>query len=255
MGDQQASLFGHGCLETGTAKATYGTGCFFLVNQGEKLPEGTGHSLIDTLCRGTGGRTAYALEGSIFAAGSVLTWLVEQLGLAETPASTDTIARQVASTNGVYFVPALTGLGPPYWDSDARAGFLGITTGTTKAHVVRAALESIAYRVRDLVEIAEGHLGRTLSMLQADGGVSQNNFLMQFQADILGIPVVRSHNTDTTALGAALLAGQSVGLWDETQVNRLIRPGRRYEPTMSPQERDRLYQGWKESVCRVLKHG
>ncbi|HVY61647.1 MAG TPA: FGGY-family carbohydrate kinase, partial [Planctomycetota bacterium] len=252
-GDQQAALFGQGCFEPGTSKNTYGTGCFALVNCGpERPPDPKG--LVTTLACDGNGRPVYALEGSVFIAGAVVQWLRDGLGLIATAAETEAIARSVPDTAGAYFVPAFVGLGAPYWDMDARGAITGLTRGTRRAHLVRAALESIAYQTRDLVEALEASAGRPIPELRVDGGATANDLLLEFQADILGKPLLRPPNTESTALGAAFLAGLAVGFWESAaQVSELLKGGhRRFEPRMPADRREALYAGWKAAVKRVL---
>ena len=250
-GDQQAALFGQGCFEKGLAKNTYGTGCFMLTYLGDKFVQSRS-GLITTLACDPQGKPAYALEGSIFITGAAIQWLRDQLKVIAKAAETEAIARSVPDTNGVYFVPAFVGLGAPYWDMAARGAVLGLTRGANKNHIVRAALESIAYQTRDLALAMEQDLGAKVKELRVDGGASKNNFLMQFQADILGVPVNRPKMVETTALGAGYLAGIAVGLWkDAGVVNRLRKTDAVFKPKMKPQERARLYAGWLEAVGRV----
>ncbi len=214
-GDQQAALFGQGCTAPGTAKNTYGTGCFLL-----SITDGLVHShngLLTTIACSETGKPVYALEGSVFIAGAVVQWLRDELGMIKNSAETEELARKVEDTNGVYIVPAFVGLGAPYWDMHARGGILGITRGANRAHIVRAALESIAYQARDLVEVVNAESGKKLSTLMVDGGAAKNDFLMQFQADMLGIPVDRPKMTETTAAGAAFLAGLGSNFWGSAQ--------------------------------------
>jgi glycerol kinase len=252
-GDQQAALFGQGCVRPGTSKNTYGTGCFALVNCGaERPPEPRG--IVTTIACDARGAPAYALEGSVFVAGAVVQWLRDGLGIITTAAETEALARSVADTGGVYLVPAFVGLGAPYWDMEARGALLGITRGTTRAHVVRAALEGICYETRDLVEALEAAGGRAIPALRVDGGAVKNDFLLQFQADVLGKPIVRPRDVETTALGAGLLAGLASGFWRGfEEIEPLLGAGeRRFEPAMPAARRDALYEGWKAAVARVL---
>jgi glycerol kinase len=243
-GDQQAALFGHGCHERGEAKATYGTGSFVLVNAGtarEPAPPG----LLET-ATATGG---YALEGAILSGGAAIQWLRDGLGILDDPAESETLARQVESTGGVYFVPALTGLGSPHWNADARGLLSGITRGTTAAHIVRAALEAIAFQVADVLDALPGGV----AVLRADGGASSNGFLMQFQADLLGCPVEVAADRETTAFGAAALAGLTIGLWPNLDAIRpRIRRGATYEPTPDRAGAARHRAEWQIAVRRTL---
>jgi len=249
-GDQQAALFGQGCTAPGTAKNTYGTGCFLL-----SVTNGLVHShngLLTTIACSDTGKPVYALEGSVFIAGAVVQWLRDEMGIIKNSAETDEIARSVKDNNGVYIVPAFVGLGAPYWDMHARGGILGITRGANKAHIVRAALESIAYQARDLVEVINEESGKKLSTLMVDGGAANNDFLMQFQSDILGIPVDRPKMTETTAPGAAYLAGLGSKFWNSVQELKKCRKVEKvFKPKMDKKQREGLYSGWKEAVRRV----
>ena len=247
-GDQQAALFGQCCFERGEAKNTYGTGCFLLMNMGE-TPCESRNGLITTVAVSRGGRIQYALEGSVFVGGAVVQWLRDELRLISDRAEIGPLARTVEDTGGVYLVPAFTGLGAPHWDMYARGCVMGLTRGTTRAHLARAAEESIAYQVAELVGAMERDTGTALKTLNADGGASRDGFLMQFQADILGRPVRRPAILETTALGAALLAGLAVGVWDSTeQIRRGRGQGALFSPEMPPQQRERLLAGWSRAV-------
>jgi glycerol kinase len=249
-GDQQAALFGQSCFEPGQAKNTYGTGCFLLVNAGERPPD-SADGLLSTVAWRRGGLTTYALEGSAFVTGAAVQWLRDGLGLISDAAETDALARSLADNAGVYLVPAFVGLGAPHWDMYARGVLIGLTRGTSRAHVVRATLESIAYQSRDLAE-AMARAGRPIRELKVDGGGTANAFLMQFQADLLGVPVEVSAVQETTALGAASLAGLGVGLWrDSAELSRRWRAARRYEPAMSEDRRESLYANWLRAVERT----
>ncbi len=250
-GDQQAALFGQGAFEAGRAKNTYGTGCFLLLNTGEQARVSQ-NGLLTTVAWGIGGRLCYALEGSIFVAGAAVQWLRDGLGLVADAAETEAAARAVEDTGGVYLVPAFVGLGAPYWDERARGVLVGLTRGTGREHVIRAALESIAYQTRDVVECLAADAGRPLDVLRVDGGACRNDFLMQFQADVLGIPVQRPALLEVTAFGAAALAGLAVGFWrDRAELESLTAEGgTRFEPMLRASERDRLYAGWKRAVER-----
>ena len=250
-GDQQAALFGQGCFSEGQAKNTYGTGCFLLLNIGnKKIAPKSG--LIMTLACDEQGRPCYALEGSIFIAGAVVQWLRDGLGLIEDASVTGSIASSVEDSHGVYMVPAFAGLGAPHWDMYARGAILGITRSTTKAHVVRAALEGIAYQVKDLISAFEESTMSSFTDLKVDGGACLNDFLMQFQADILGCPIDRSKYIESTGMGAAFLAGIATGLWEPGEMIRNLRGSDKlFTPNISKEERDRLYQGWTEAVGRV----
>jgi glycerol kinase len=249
-GDQHAALFGQACYETGSAKNTYGTGCFLLVNTGERaLP--SAHGLLTTIAWRIGGKTTYALEGSVFIAGAALQWLRDGLGIISTAAESEPLARSVADTGGVYFVPAFVGLGAPYWDAYARGAVLGLTRGTTRAHLARAALEAIAYQSRDVLEAMTADAGRAVRALNVDGGAVANDFLCQFQADILDADVVRPAVIETTALGAAYLAGLGVGLWPNLEaLAERHAVQRTFHPAMDHATRTRLYDGWRRAVER-----
>lgn len=250
-GDQQAALFGQGCFDRGLAKNTYGTGCFLLMNTGEEYVSSE-EGLLTTLAWGVNSKVEYALEGSIFIAGAAIQWLRDEMKLINDAAESEEIARSIKDSGGVYFVPAFAGLGAPYWDMYARGTIVGLTRGTGRAHMVRAALESIAYQVRDLTGAIEADSGIKMKELRVDGGAVVNSFLMQFQADILGIPVVVSKITETTALGAAYLAGLSVGFWkSRKEIASHWQEGARYTPLMPENESQRLYAGWKRAVERA----
>jgi len=249
LGDQQAALLGQGCLSPGEGKVTWGTGAFLLMNTGDR-PVGSRHGLLSTLAYSTPQGASYALEGAVFVAGAAIQWL-RDLGLIADAAETAALAARLSGNEGVYFVPALTGLGAPHWDPYARGAILGLTRGTTRAHLVRAALEAIAYQTHDLVRAMEADSGRELPALKVDGGAARNDFLCQFQADLLGIPVVRPQVLETTALGAALAAGVAVGLWSLADLPELIRSERRFEPRMPEGERKRLLSGWRKALERA----
>jgi glycerol kinase len=250
-GDQQAALFGQACFEAGQAKNTYGTGCFLLVNAGHKRPD-PGPGLLLTLACDRGGRPCYAIEGSVFIAGAVVQWLRDGLGLIQHADETHRLAQSVSDTQGVYLVPAFAGLGAPHWDMYARGGILGITRGTTRAHIVRAALESIAHQTRDLVGALAEATGMALGELRVDGGACRNDFLMQFQADLLGCPVNRADCLESTAMGAAFLAGLGVGFWDSADDIAALRQSEKiFRPHMSDEDRKRMVQGWCAAVERV----
>ena len=250
-GDQQAALFGQACFRAGLSKNTYGTGCFALMHTGSKPPVSK-NRLLATAASSATSEAAYALEGSIFVAGAAIQWLRDGLGLIENAADSEGLAESVPDTGGAYLVPAFVGLGAPHWDAQARGLIAGLTRGTTKAHVVRAALESIAYQTRELIDAMERDSGEPLAELRADGGAAANNFLMQFQADILGKAVVRPANVETTALGAAFLAGLAVGVWKDTdELESFWQADRRFEPTMDAGRREELFAGWKKAVERA----
>ncbi|GEM86406.1 glycerol kinase [Meiothermus granaticius NBRC 107808] len=249
-GDQQAALFGQACFAPGMTKNTYGTGCFMLMNTGPQ-PVESKQGLLTTLAWQLGNHPPeYALEGSVFIAGAVVQWLRDGLGLIQQSAEVETLAAQVQDTGGVYLVPAFVGLGAPYWDPYARGTLVGLTRGTTSAHIARAALEAIAYQSRDLLGAMEADSGLRLSELRVDGGASLNGLLMQFQADLLGRPVVRPQVAETTALGAAYLAGVGVGITDPPGIAERWAAGGRFEPRMLEPEREQLYRGWKRAVER-----
>ena len=248
-GDQQAALFGQACHSPGDAKNTYGTGSFVLLNSGTEAPEPT-DGLLGTIAWGLDGETTYALEASVFVTGAAVQWLRDGLGLISSAAETEALAASLDGNDGVYFVPALTGLGSPYWDPYARGALLGLTRGTGRAQIVRATLEAIAYQTVDAVRAQEAASGEALSSLRADGGAVANGWLMQFQADVLGSPVVVPEITETTALGAAYLAGIAVGLWDREGVEAMWRERVVYEPRISADERESLLSRWHEAVER-----
>jgi glycerol kinase len=251
-GDQQAALFGQGCFAEGRAKNTYGTGCFLLQNVGER-PRPSTSGLITTVAWGIGGRFEYALEGSVFVAGAAVQWLRDGLRLVGDAAETEAAARAVEDSGGVYLVPAFVGLGAPYWDERARGTLVGITRGTTREHLVRATLEAIAYQSRDLVECMVADAGRAPAALRVDGGACRNAFLMQFQADLLGVPVERPRMLEVTAFGAAALAGLGVGVFrDRDALEPVTAEGAtRFEPQLDAGRRDALYAGWKRAVERA----
>jgi glycerol kinase len=249
VGDQQASLFGHGCFSAGDAKATYGTGSFVLVNAGNEF-EAPPHGLLVTPAAvAPGSPRQYALEGAVLVAGAAIQWLRDGLEVIVDARESETLAAQVDSTEGVVFVPALTGLGSPHWDPEARGLVSGLTRGSTRAHLVRATLEAIAFQVADVLDAYPGRL----AAVRADGGASENALLMQFQADLLGVPVEVAANTETTALGAAALAGLAVGAWsDVAALASHIRIGTRYEPSMSEDEVATRKLAWHKAVKQAL---
>lgn len=251
-GDQQAALFGQACFQEGMAKNTYGTGCFMLMNTGEKAVTSR-HGLLTTIAWGLGGRVEYALEGSIFVAGSAIQWLRDGLRMFKEAGDSERYAERVPSTEGVYMVPAFVGLGTPYWDSDVRGAVFGLTRGTTKEHFIRATLESLAYQTKDVLSAMEADAGIGLKTLRVDGGAVKNNFLMQFQSDILNVPVQLPVVNETTALGAAYLAGLSVGYWDSRdEIARQWAIDRTFEPQMDEETRTKLYEGWKKAVRAAM---
>ncbi|MGA2184012.1 MAG: glycerol kinase GlpK [Bryobacteraceae bacterium] len=250
-GDQQAALFGQACFRPGLSKNTYGTGCFALMHTGERVPQSR-NRLLATRAASADSRNAFAIEGSVFVAGAAVQWLRDKLGLVTTAAETADLAHSVESTGGVYVVPAFVGLGAPWWDSEARGAITGLTFGTTRAHIVRATLEAIAYQTRDLVEAMERDSGERLRELRVDGGATANSFLMQFQADILGRPIVRPVDTETTALGAAYLAGLAVGFFQGVDdLESFWQKERVFEPSMPETRREELFAGWREALRRA----
>ncbi len=246
-GDQQAALFGQACHEPGTAKNTYGTGSFVLLNTGGSAPPPSA-GLLTTVAAASGEEAAYALEASIFVTGAAVQWLRDGLGVIDEAAETEALAASLEGNDGVYFVPALTGLGSPHWDPYARGTIAGLTRGSGRAHLARAALEAIAYQAFDAVEAQQAASGERLAVLKADGGAVANRWLMQFQADLLGIPVVVPEIAETTALGAAYLAGIATGVWDAGEVGAMWREGARYEPRMGAGERDALVSDWRRAL-------
>jgi glycerol kinase len=252
-GDQQAALFGQACFSPGMAKNTYGTGCFMLMNTGDRfVPSNNG--LLTTIAWGADGKVEYALEGSIFIAGAVVQWLRDELKIIRDAQETEYLATKVKDSNGVYVVPAFVGLGAPYWDMYARGSIMGLTRGAKAEHIVRAALESIAFQTRDVLEAMQQDSGIQLKALKVDGGAVANNFLMQFQADILDVPVDRPEVTETTALGAAYLAGLAVGFWtSKDDITNNWKVDRNFQPAMAKEERAGLYDGWKKAVSRSQK--
>lgn len=251
-GDQQAALFGQACFEEGMAKNTYGTGCFMLMNTGER-PVRSEHGLLTTIAWGIDGNVEYALEGSIFVAGSAIQWLRDGLRMLKSAADSEAYASRVESTEGVYVVPAFVGLGTPYWDSDVRGAVFGLTRGTSKEHFIRATLESLAYQTKDVLTAMEADSGITLKKLRVDGGAVKNDFLMQFQSDLLGVPVERPQVNETTALGAAYLAGLAVGFWkDRQEIAANWNVDGAFEVKMSEERRNGLYAGWKKAVRAAM---
>jgi glycerol kinase len=251
-GDQQAALFGQQCTRPGRGKNTYGTGCFLLVNTGAEAPRSKS-GLVTTVAWGRGGRLEYALEGSVFVAGAAIQWLRDGLRLLGDAAESDAAARSVPDTGGVYVVPAFVGLGAPYWDEAARGTIVGITRGTSREHLVRATLEAVAYQTRDVVECVRADARLDLDALRVDGGACRNDFLMQFQADVLGVPVRRPPMLEVTAFGAAALAGLAVGFWGGDAELEALAGGeaRVFEPRLGAGERDALYAGWRRAVERA----
>lgn len=250
-GDQQAALCGQGCFNRGEVKNTYGTGCFLVVNTG-KTAENSENGLLTTIACDEEGKPVYALEGSVFIAGAVVQWLRDEMKLIHTAKETQKIAESIDSTEGMYIVPAFVGLGAPYWDMEARGTIVGITRGTGKAHLIRAALESIAYQTYDLLDTVEKDVKLELSELKVDGGACANDFLMQFQADILDLPLIRPNIIESTALGAAYLAARFIGFWESAEEFRtLLKTDRKFEPKMSNIQRKKLLDGWENAVNRT----
>ncbi len=250
VGDQQAALFGQGCVQPQTVKNTYGTGCFLLMNTGEQavLSE---HGLLTTLVLDAYGQPVYGLEGAVFSGGSTIQWLRDELQLIKSAQETQTLAQQVTDNQGVYLVPAFTGLGAPYWDPYARGTLIGLTRGSNRCHIVRAALESIVYQTCDVLLAMLADTQSTLKALHVDGGACQNHFLLQFQADMLGCEVIRAKNIESSALGAAFLAGITTKYWKNTQqIFDLLKNNQKYFPSISDEYRTKLYQGWQKAVAR-----
>ncbi|MCE0740752.1 glycerol kinase GlpK [Bacillus sp. G16] len=251
-GDQQSALFGQACFEEGMGKNTYGTGCFMLMNTGEKAIKSE-HGLLTTIAWGIDGKVEYALEGSIFVAGSAIQWLRDGLRMFQDSSLSETYAEKVDSTDGVYVVPAFVGLGTPYWDSDVRGSVFGLTRGTTKEHFIRATLESLAYQTKDVLDAMEADSNIQLKTLRVDGGAVKNNFLMQFQGDLLNVPVERPEINETTALGAAYLAGIAVGFWkDRSEIANQWNLDKRFEPELEEEKRNELYTGWQKAVKAAM---
>lgn len=247
-GDQQAALFGQACYEKGMVKNTYGTGCFMLMNTGEEAVKSE-HGLLTTIAWGYDGKVTYALEGSIFVAGSAIQWLRDGLRMFRKSSESEAYASRVEDTDGVYVVPAFVGLGTPYWDSEVRGAVFGLTRGTSKEHFVRATLESLAYQTRDVLTAMESDSNIDLKTLRVDGGAVMNDFLMQFQSDILHVPVERPAVNETTALGAAYLAGLAVGFWENLEeVQMHWQLDRKFEPKMDEKKREQLFEGWQKAV-------
>lgn len=250
-GDQQAALFGQACWQAGQAKNTYGTGCFMLMNMGQQHTVSQ-HGLLTTLCCDENGQPAYALEGSVFFAGSTVQWLRDQLGIITDAAASEALAARINDNEGVYLVPAFAGLGAPYWDSSARGAIVGLTRGSGRPEIARAALESIAYQTRDIVTAMTEDSGVKLTEIRVDGGASSNNLLMQFQADILGVPILRPKMVETTAMGSAWLAGLAVGFWSGPAVlSSFAKAQQCFKPRMTEEQRNALYSGWQQAVSRV----
>jgi len=252
MGDQQAALYGQGCYEAGTLKNTYGTGCFLVLNTGKKLIYSK-NGLLTTVASDLKGRPIYAMEGSVFIAGALIQWLRDQLGIIKTSAQSETLVKGIKNTQGVYVVPAFVGLGAPYWNSDARGMITGLTRGASARHIVRASLEAIAYQTKDVFDLMRKESGQTISDLRVDGGACRNNFLMQFQSDILNCPILRPKTIETTAQGAAHLAGITMELWKTSrELNRLHQTDRIFKPKMKADVRGKLYSGWQRVIKQAL---
>jgi len=251
-GDQQAALFGQLCFQEGMVKNTYGTGCFMLMNTGEKIVQ-SHKGLITTIAWGLQGKVEYALEGSVFVAGAAIQWLRDELKIIHEAADSEYFANKVKDTEGVYVVPAFTGLGAPYWDMYARGAIVGLTRGAGRNHIIRATLESIAYQTKDIIEAMIEDSGINLTVLKVDGGASANNFLMQFQSDILNVNIERPEITETTALGAAYLAGLATGFWkSKGEVIQNWSMNKKFKPSINDDERNRLYSGWKKAVKKAM---
>jgi len=251
-GDQQAALFGQRCVRPGQVKNTYGTGCFMLMHTGDRLPRSR-HALLSTVAWTRAGSTEYALEGSVFVAGAVVQWLRDGLGIIASASEVESLARSVPDNGGVHFVPAFTGLGAPHWQPEARGTLSGLSRGSTRGHVARAALEGIAFQTADILACMQADAGVPLRELRVDGGATRNDLLMQFQADILGVPVVRSASPESTGLGAAFLAGRAVGLWgDDDSLDALWRADRVFEPAMAQDRALALEAAWRRAVERAL---
>lgn len=253
-GDQQAALFGQTCFNPGMAKNTYGTGCFLLMNTGNKMVKSK-NGLLTTIAWGIGGKVEYALEGSVFIAGAAVQWLRDGLKIIDTAGDSEYHANAVNGTDGVYVVPAFAGLGAPYWNMEARGAIFGLTRGTSKSHFVRATLESLAYQTKDVLGAMEQDSGIKLKSLRVDGGASANSFLMQFQSDLLGVPVDRPTVTETTALGAAYLAGLAVGYYKKPNILKQWKVDKQFKPVMKPTDRTKLYDGWKKAVRLTMGWG
>lgn len=250
-GDQQAALFGQAAFNKGDAKNTYGTGCFLLMNTGEELVESK-NGLLTTIAIGLNGKVNYALEGSVFMGGAIIQWLRDEMGMLTDAQDSEYFAKKVKNNGGVYIVPAFVGLGAPYWDMYARGSIFGLTRGSNKNHIIRAALESIAYQVKDLINAMEEDSGCKINTLKVDGGASKNKLLMQFQSDITNIEVCKPIMTETTALGAAYLAGLAVGYFNNLEeIAESCYAGEKYEPNINFEERENLYNGWKKAVSRA----
>ena len=251
-GDQQSALFGQGATQPGTLKNTYGTGCFLLMNLGNKWLLSK-NKLITTLGCGDNGNPVFCLEGSIFMGGAIIQWIRDGLNLIRNSEETEKIAQSIPSTEGVYLIPAFVGLGAPYWNSQVRGSITGLTRATTKAHIIRAGLEALAYQTRDVIDAMARDTSINLKALYVDGGASKNNFLMQFQSDILGVKIIRPHIIETTALGAALLSGISTGFWNfKKNIHKILNTERIFQPQISNSMREKLWMGWKNAIQQIL---
>ena len=251
-GDQQAALFGQTCFQPGEAKNTYGTGCFLLMNTGEK-PVFSQNGLVTTIAWGLCEKVTYALEGSIFVAGAAIQWLRDEMKLIANAAESEAVAQEVTDTNGCYVVPAFTGLGAPYWDQYARGAIVGLTRGCNRAHIVRATLDSLTYQTYDVLNAMRADSGIALASLKVDGGASANNYLMQTQADVIGAPVLRPTCVESTAMGAAYLAGLAVGFWrDQAEIRKIWAVDRTFEPQLDAKSRDARLHGWHRAVQRAF---
>ena len=250
-GDQQAALFGQACYKKGMAKNTYGTGCFMLMNTGNEMVTSKA-GLLTTIAWGLNGKVTYALEGSVFIAGAAIQWLRDGLKIIDESPDSEFYAMKVEDTEGVYVVPAFAGLGAPYWDMYARGAIFGLTRGTNKSHLVRATLESLAYQTRDVLDAMKKDSKVNLSTLRVDGGASENDLLMHFQADILGTTVQRPEIVETTALGAAYLAGLAVGYWKKNEISKNWKIDEEFKPEMDIKQRAKLYKGWQDAVKRTM---
>ncbi|PIB36945.1 glycerol kinase [Reichenbachiella sp. 5M10] len=250
-GDQQASLFGQGCIDPGQAKNTYGSGCFILMNTGEEI-QYSKNGLLTTIALGFNGKIDYALEGSVFVAGAAVQWLKDGLEIIDTPDQTESIAKKANPDSGVYVVPAFAGLGAPFWDMYARGGMFGLTRDTTQSDIVKATLDSMAYQTRDVLQAMAADSGLKITELKVDGGASANNYLMQFQADIMGILVERPSNIESTALGAAYLAGITAGIWNKDTIFNKKSIDKTFKPKMDTYTKDKLYEGWHNAVKRCM---
>lgn len=251
MGDQQAALYGQGCYRAGTIKNTYGTGCFLVLNTGKRLVYSK-EGLLSTIGCDEKGKPVYALEGSIFIAGAVIQWLRDQLKIIQRSLESEKMIQGLKDTGGVYFVPAFTGLGAPYWKGDARGMICGLTRGSHGQHIIRAALEAIAYQTKDVFDLMHKSLEKSIPVLKVDGGACQNNFLMQFQADLLNCRIIRPKQIESTACGAAHLAGVTMGLWGQKDLERFQQEERIFKPSLPEAKRKMLYEGWRKAVSRVM---